>query len=86
MSHKTLKLLYLPRNMSAAQLAKQAEEQLKLHEKTARRLDAAKHQQSSTFQDKLNARIRKKEEKEREKNELKEKQDLHSSGAVQVCL
>lgn len=68
----------------SAELAKQAEEQLKLHEKNTRRLDAAKHQQSSTFQDKLNARIKKKEEKLKLQTAEKEKSELYSAGVVKV--
>ena len=77
-----LKKYYFTANMSKSQndLAAQAEEQLRLHEKqmvqTERRLDAEKHQQSSSLQDKLNSRLKKKEEKLKLNQEKAERDKL----------
>lgn len=72
------------------QLANQAAEQLKLYEKqkaqTERKLDASKHQQSTTLQEKLNARLKKKEDKSKQKAEQDEKNSLQKSGMIKVLI
>jgi len=74
--------------MPSDDLANQAAEQLKIYEKqkaeTERKLDASKHQQSSTLEDKLKARLKKKEEKEKLNKEKAETDKLIATGVVKV--
>ena len=70
--------------MSADQLAAQAAEQLRIHEIAERRLDAAKHQQDASLQEKLAMRLKKKEESAQAQRENQEKSQLLASGAVKV--
>ena len=70
------------------ELAEQAAEQMRLHvkerETQQRKQEADKHQQMTTLQDKLNARLKKKEQKAKEDQDKKERSRLQEDGAIKV--
>jgi len=73
---------------SVDELAAQAAEQLQLYEDqkeiSKQKQEAAKNLQNASLQDKLNARLKKKEEKQRIEQEKSEKYKLQSSARTKV--
>ena len=71
------------------QLAAEAAERMKLYEKekeiTERKIEAEKHQQNASLQEKLCQRLRKKEEKKKLEQEQDEKNKLKLAGFLKVC-
>ena len=75
---------------SVEELSAQAAEQLRLYEdqkeQNEKKQEAAKHLQNASLQEKLNARLKKKEEKEKVEQEKSEKYKLQSAGLTKVNL
>lgn len=72
------------------ELAAQAAEQMRLHEEakaeSERKQDAAKSHQNASLQDKLNARLKKKEEKLKLEQEKMEQDKLKKAGLLKVLI
>ena len=70
------------------ELAAQAAEQMRLHEEAKqlsdRKRDAEKSQQNASLQEKLNARLKRKEEKLRMEQEKIEQNNLKRAGLLKV--
>lgn len=75
---------------SVEELSAQAAEQLRLYEdqkeENLRKQEAAKNSQNASLQEKLNARLKKKEEKAKAEQEKSEKYKLQVSGDIKVKL